>query len=596
MTFRPDRRLLALAMLACGLPALAGPADAPLARARDAIDADDGIAAEVAARKAMEEGVPRSAAAAYMGQAYALQGKIGDALYWLEPGEFDLASAERGFRTLGQLKTERGAFASAADAYATALQANPRSAGTWVDIARLRYRSGEQHLVRDAVERALQLDPREPEALALQAQLVRDAEGLLASLPQFERALQMAPDNVALLGDYAATLGEVGRYTDMLAVVRKMTKLDPGYARSYYLQAVLAARAGQNDLARRLLWRASKEIGETPAGLVLEGVLDFRSGRASLAVEEFDRIVRLQPDNERAIVLLARALMASGNASEAIDRLLPLARRATASPYVLTLVGRAYEQRGDRSEAAVWLDRAARPRADGVETMGIDEEDELALYRFEGDPDHPGAAVARLRYFVAGRHFEQASDFAAHINERYKGSVDIETLIGDSALLAGEPGPAMVAYQQAAQVRRNAALVERMIWAARAAGRADVGRELLAEAFSQDPRNASLAAMAGRQAAEEGNWPRAIGLLQQAVDLGRGRDTRLLGDMAALKLRTGDVAGALADARRAYSLQRWNPRLAKVYAQALLAKGESGAPALLAKAERGGASFDLASR
>ncbi|MGX7895417.1 tetratricopeptide repeat protein [Tsuneonella sp. HG222] len=586
MTCRPDRRLLAAILLAFALPAIAAPAEDPLADARKAIEAGDGIAAEVAARRAMDAGAARAAVAAYMGEAFALQGKEGDALYWLEPGEFDRASAERGFRALGRLNAARDRFGAAFDAYERALAANPRSAGVWVDIARLRYRAGEQHVVRNAVARALQIDPKDPAALAMQAQLVRDSEGLLAALPWFERAIEVAPKDVDLLGDYAATLGEAGRYSAMLAVVRTMTKLEPGYSRSYYLQAVLAARAGQNDLARRLLWRASDEVGDTPAGLVLEGILDFRSGRAALAVEKFDEVVRRQPDNERATILLARALMASDSAGEAIDYLLPLADRATASPYVLTLLGRAYEQRGMRAEAAHWLDRAGRPSEEGVEAMPLDQHDELEMYRWANDPDQPGVVVARLRYLVAGRQFTEASAFAAQVNERYKGSVDIETLIGDSALLAGQPGPAMAAYQSAARVRMNSELVERIIWTMKAAQRSDAARDLLIRAHRQSPQNSTLAALAGRQVAEDGNWPQAISLLEQTVALGRERDARLFGELARLKLRAGDTKGALASARRAYALQRWNPQIAGALADALEASGAKGADMLLAKARQ----------
>ena len=154
MTFRPDRRLLALVLLACALPALAAPGADPLADARAANAARDGIAAEVAARKAQAEGASQEAVAAYMGEALALQDRTGDALHWLEPGEFDVASAERGFRALGRIKASRNAFDEAFEAYDKALAANPKSAGTWVDIARLRYRSGEQHVVRATVARA----------------------------------------------------------------------------------------------------------------------------------------------------------------------------------------------------------------------------------------------------------------------------------------------------------------------------------------------------------------------------------------------------------------------------------------------------------
>ncbi len=69
-------------------------------------------------------------------------------------------------------------------------------------------------------------------------------QGLVASLPWFEKGLKAAPDDLSLLGEYAATLGEIGRAKDMLRVTRHMIELDGENPRAFYLQAVLAARAG----------------------------------------------------------------------------------------------------------------------------------------------------------------------------------------------------------------------------------------------------------------------------------------------------------------------------------------------------------------
>src|SRR5690606_24681831 len=130
----------------------------------------------------------------------------------------------------------------------------------------------------EAAQTALKLDPEDPRAIEFRGQLARDARGLQAALGWFARGLESNPDDIGLLGEYAATLGELGRAKAMLKVTRRMIELGGNDPRAFYLQAVLAARAGNDELARKLLWRTENAFGETAAGLVLAGVLDLRAG------------------------------------------------------------------------------------------------------------------------------------------------------------------------------------------------------------------------------------------------------------------------------------------------------------------------------
>ena len=57
----------------------------------------------------------------------------------------------------------------------------------------------------------------------------------------------------------------------------------------------MAARAGNDNLARRLLWRTDGAYDEVPAGRLLAGILELRTGNAALAVDQFDALVRQQP-------------------------------------------------------------------------------------------------------------------------------------------------------------------------------------------------------------------------------------------------------------------------------------------------------------
>lgn len=578
MICRPDLRFSWTIVAALGLSAAAAavPATGPLSEAAAALERGDGIAAEVAAKRALDAGASREEAAALIGEAELLQGDLADAQDWLGPGVFSNATAERMEAALGRLEMEEGDLAAAVEAFNRALATGGGSARLWVDIGRLRYRAGQHHLARDAAARAVAIDPDEPRALEFQAQLTRDAVGVVAALPWFERALETAPDDIGLLGEYAATLGEAGRHKDMLRVARRMVALDPRHPRAYYLQAVLAARAGRDDLARRLLSRTNGAYDDVPAGQLLAGVLELRTGNAALAVDRFDELAGAQPDNAAAQLLLGRALLADGEANEVVARFGPPADRVDASPYLLMLVGRAYEQLDRRQDAARYLDRAA---AAGASSIGV-----LPAAAFA---DGAGAEVAQVRQLLAQARAGEALALAARLHEAYPDSIDVQILAGDVALLAGDPASALASYGRAAAVRRDFALVERMVAAQQRLGRGDAAMETLGGYLAQNPRSAQASALLGRMLVERGDWRRASLLLAHARQLGQG-DARLLVDLAEAQLALGEPAEDAA--RRAYALHRANGRVAATLArvaqagerEALLAKVRQLDPTALA--------------
>jgi tetratricopeptide (TPR) repeat protein len=572
----PVALVLALVLSAA---ASASPAGGPLAEAARALARGDGIAAEVAARRALDAGAVRSEVAAFLGEADLLQGDLSAARGWLGTGEFSPATEERGYHALGRLELEEGDLAAAAQAFDRALETGRGSARLWVDIGRLRYRAGQHHLAVDAAARAIAIDPADPRALEFQAQLTRDSKGVVAALPWFERALEKAPDDLGLLGEYAATLAEAGRHKDMLRVARRMVELDPRHPRGYFLQAVLAARAGLSDLARRLMSRTNGAYDEVPAGQLLAGVLELRTGNAALAVERFDELARRQPENAAVQLLLGRALLADGEANEVVARYAAAANRPEASPYLLALVGRAHEQLGARAEAARYLDRAARAGGSAIAVLPAGAEDAL--------PGDAGADVARVRQMLAQGRGGEAGAIAAELVDRFPDSIDVEILSGDAALLTGSASGALAAYGRAAAVRRDFALTERMVAAHRMLGHEQEAADVLAAYLAQNPRSAPASTLLGRLLARRGDWPRASLLFAHARSLGAG-DARLLADLAEAELALGEPAAARETASRAYALQRANGRVAATLAR-VMQDGEGRgreAQVLLAKAHK----------
>jgi predicted Zn-dependent protease len=551
-----------LAVALAGARVSAAPKDDFIAQARAALAQGDGIAAEVALDRALDAGARREAVAAFMGQAFLEREKPDKAREWLEAGAFTPETAAIGFRSLARLDRMEGDLAAAGKAFDRAMAITPRDAAMWVEIGRLRYAGGEHMLAIEAADYALKLDPDNVHALEFKGQLVRDSEGLAAGLPWFERALRRHPRDIAVLGEYAATLGDMGRARKMLATTRLMLSIEPGNPRAYFLQAVLAARAGKAEIARGLLARTQGEFAETPAGLLLEGVLELQAGNHALGAEALSSLARAQPANRTAGVLLARAYALSGESRLVIHDYAEAAARPDASPYLLTLVARAYEAEGQRDRAAPLLDRAALARR----------------------PVFSPVADSEVGALLAAGKGDEARTKADRAVAANPGSAFAQAIAGDLQLASGEANEALAHYRLAAHVRMSQSLLLRMVAASVQAGRQAEATDLVERYLMHSPADRIAARLAAAKAGEGGNWRRAR-LLLEGLQRGGESDVELLADLSLAQLRSGDAKLAEATARRAYEMQRGSPVAAGAWGLSLTALRQPGrAAALLDKA------------
>lgn len=583
MIFTPER---ATALAAAAFAALIGTtlAAAPpeaagfLSAAQAALDKGDGIAAEAQLDRALDAGAAREDVAAAMGDALLRQGALDQARDWLGSGRFAAGQEGYGWRTLGRLERAAGNLPAAGKAYDRALQYAPNDGQIWVDIGRLRYAGGEQVQAIEAADHALALAPGDPRALEFRGQLIRDQFGLIAALPWFEAGLARSPDDITLLGEYAATLGELGRAKDMLKATRRMLALDPGNARALYLQAVLAARAGKMDLARSLLARAGDRLANMPAAMLLRGVLELEADNPNLAIDVLDRLVRMQPANGPARLLLARAAAVAGDRAQLFAA---ASDDVAAAPYLLTLQARSQADVGRYDLAAPLLTRAALV-ADGPSPIGERQDAGILAADWAETPRRIGAGVPYVRKLVASGNLSLAGDIAERLRAANPGSADAQAIAGDVRLLLHDPAGALERYRIAARVRVTSDLASRMALAFDGLGQAVAGDEVVEAHLAASPTDRHLNRVAAQRAARRGDWTRSRALLEYLALLAP-RDAGLLGELAEARSRSGDGAGAERAAGSAYALRRGSPALTRGYAET--ASGDV-AGALRTKAER----------
>lgn len=567
------RRFFALvvALALAGGTASAAGGDPTLARVRAALAVSDGIAAEALLRDALKAGTPPDSVRALMGEALLAQGDLIHAREWLTGGEFAGDSAAHGFRMLGRLEMRERNLPAAGHAFDRALRTAPRDAQLWADIGRLRFAGGEQREAIEAADHALALSPQEPSALALRAVMIRSQYGLTASLPWFEAALAKAPDDPALLFEYAATLGDMGRAGAMLEVVRRLHKIAPTDPHVYYLQAALAARAGRDRLARRILARNKQAMRDVPGAILLAGVLELRAGNREVAATQFDRLLRMQPDNVHARHLLARALAAKGDAAGVIARFAAAAQRPDAAPYLLTLVARSYEELGQRDRALPLLARAARGGIGGGVPLPVDAPVGVLAARWSDGRGRADAAVPWVRAMLRDGRSGEALAAASQLRDANPGAPDAHLMVGDVALSAARPDLALGAYQAAARIRFGEAETVRLQAALNALGR---GREANTVLLAQTLQNPNALLPTRLLATAEGRarrWEQSGRLLDWVGTRTGWRDPALLADLAFARLQEGEDGESRQLADRAFALQPANPSAGQIRRMSLAA-------------------------
>ena len=534
--------------------------------ARRALRTGDGIAAEMKLRAALEAGASRSEVAAFMGEAYLDQGDLAQARGWLEAGDFAPGTAAEGWRQLAWLERLDGHLAAAGRAYDKVLAITPNDAGLWVEIGRLRYAGGQHVLALAAGRKALAIDPKNVRALQFGGELVRDRYGLSAAIPWFERALQINARDVPVLLDYAATLGDLGRASEALVVTRRVLQLEPNNPRAYYLQAVIAARAGNYALSRILLDHAGTKLDGEAGVMMLHAVTQFAAGNYQMGADWLEQCLKIRPDDRNAKNLLARDLYFGGRYRYLTQRLSADIAKDDAAPYLLTVAARAYEALGERDVAGVLLDRAAQPRRPGLRVLPS------------------GTRIGALLAQGQGAEAEQASNRELHVDPGSYGSL---SLAGDAQLAALHPAQAQTLYALASQIRMPQGLFLRRLAAYSAANDRQGARDLVTAYLHGYPRSHAALRAAAQLAEYTGDFARARAILVWLRDNGGGRDVQLLSTLAVLEARLGDDGAALTDAAAAYRLQRASPIAAQALGFAYASSGSqpAAAQALLDKAQ-----------
>lgn len=557
-------------------------------QARVALALGDGVAAESEVARARRAGVPAADTAHLLAHARLLQDDPRGALR--EAAGAAPAHLAYAQRIAGRAHMALGDGGNADAAFRRALAAGPNDSQVWTDLARFRRSNGDLAGAIAAADRAAAAGPRNVEALILRGELTRGQYGLAAAIPWFDRALEVDSDNVAALLERAATYADMGRMGEMLTDSRKVLQLTGGHPRAYYLQVVLAARARNFPLARRLWNRTGGTYDNTPSGMLLISAIDFETGNEEQAARRLTALVQRQPGNRRARRLLAAAQWRMNDPAAVVATLRPLADRPDADAYALSLIGRALTRTGDGEGAALYLARAASPQPAALAALAAPGEGEFARLRRAAEAD-PGDGPTQVRLISAllGRgQNDEALERARRLQAVNPGVPEVHILVGDALGLRGDHRGAADQYRRAANLAFTEGVAMRLIGALQRAGLGAAADDVLTLFVQQNPRSVPGLILTASRAMQAQDWPGAIAIYESLRRRLGDNDATILNNLAWAYSEGGDLASAVPLARRAWSLDRDNPATADTLGWLLFKAGRRAEGlALLERAARG---------
>lgn len=178
-----------------------------------------------------------------------------------------------------------------------------------------------------------------------------------------ERAVALAPGEVALRFQLAGILAEAGDRPKAREQLELCTKVQPDFADAWAHLAALLEASGDPAAAERMVGAGLGHSPASPGLHLMRARYERRAGRGANAIAAYRRSIELRPNEAEPYVELATLLLPTERASEGIAHLQQALAVEPDHPTALSLLALAAISANDEAGARRWLERVrAQPR------------------------------------------------------------------------------------------------------------------------------------------------------------------------------------------------------------------------------------------
>ncbi|MBV7256616.1 PEP-CTERM system TPR-repeat protein PrsT [Pacificimonas sp. WHA3] len=331
---------------------------ARILQARVALELGGGVQAQTELERAVASGVPGDKVRHLRAHAFLLQGKTDEARDLLQastiPPQFEAYAS----RLRGLLAFRKRDFELAEREFNRALALAPEDPATVNAVAKFMGSIGQHGQAIELLDYVLERRPTHVKTLVVRGDMARNAKGLEAALPFFNRAVEIDPNNIEALLERAATLGDLRKEKEARADIKRVNQLVEKHPLALYLEAVLDTRNGQTDNARTLMTETRGVLDDFPPAVMLQGLLALDAGNIEQATDFLGKLVGMIPNSKTARKLYATAQLQKGDPEGAFASIKPILDANSADARTYAIAGAARARVGMMNEAQDYLQKA----------------------------------------------------------------------------------------------------------------------------------------------------------------------------------------------------------------------------------------------
>ena len=466
---------------------------------------------------------------------------------------------------------EQGDLNCAAAAFKQALRLEPRLAEAHFDLGLVRQNQQQTAAAISEFRLALQYDPNLLQAHCALGSALSDPASAEA---EFRKALAVNPKAVCALDGIAQVMVKERRNDAAIDYWRQAVRIQPeapdlqlSLATATYKAAKAREANGLPALdgagvadAIRLLTDLIKSHPEMTAAYLTLGNIYANEHRDREAADEYQQVVRRDPNNTIALAAQVKALIDAAAYPQALAPAREYVRRKPDDPAGHVMLGTVYQQLGDYAKAEPELELGAGKEPDNFEAryqLG------LVLERM-GKPDQalpqlqkavalrPGDRSAQYQLMVVMRSLGQTQKVSQMVGqlqkeqdkEQLNSQVAYEGTKANDLLQSGKASEAAQIYRHMLEEEPDSAWTAYNLALALEAMNDTKGAEdTLHKAIKINPKLAEIQAELGRLKLSEGDLQSAQKWLKSALNLEPGlADAR--GNLAMIYAKNGDLISA----------------------------------------------------
>lgn len=435
-------------------------AEARFLLGRTLLETGDLPAAEKELRKAADLGYPPDQVAPLLARALSLQGEFRKVT---EEFSDTALSSPQGTAmlktTLGQAQLALGKPEPARDAFAAALEAEPRHLPALLGQAQLKAQDGDLPGALAMVESALDGDPRQADGWLLKGDILLAQQQVGPALQAYRKAVELAPDSVPAQGALVRLLVQEKQLDEAKRQAETMEAVAPNRFETLFLKALVAFARKDFPVAREASEQELKLAPDHLQGLLLAGAIEYELksyGRAQAHLQRVLQRVPLQLDARR---MLINSHLRQGQPERALEALKPIVGRIGKHSDMLALAGEVHLQNGEAEEAEEYFAQAAALDpghagkqiglavsriAQGEATQGLAE-----LERIAAADSGTRADLILIAAQMKRRNFDGALKAIAALEKKLPESPAPQVMRGSSLLGKGAPDEARRSFQAA---------------------------------------------------------------------------------------------------------------------------------------------------